>query len=152
MQDTANQRDGEVGLEVRAVIPAERRHAVAGNDAEIEQGASEAPGPVREVAHRVAMNRLVREARDDLLAAVDCFSPAENRRQGERIVHHQAVHAPGLYGNGGVGGSGNALPIGVSASRLGGRFERKSPEKLRAARPRAQAPFVPLPLSCCDRS
>ena len=145
MEHAANERDGEIGLEVRAVIPAERRHAVAGDDAEVDEGAGEAPGPVSEVAHRVAMNRFVREARDDLLAAVESFSPAENRGQGERIVHHQAVHAPDCKRNEGAGGSGNVLPVGVDGSPHAGRLGGKSREKPRAAGPRPQAPFVPQP-------
>ena len=42
MQDAAGERDAEVGLEVLAVVPAERRDAVAGLDAEVFQRAGEA--------------------------------------------------------------------------------------------------------------
>ncbi len=42
VQHAAHQRDAEVGLEVRTVVPAERGDAVAGLDAEIEQRAGEA--------------------------------------------------------------------------------------------------------------
>ena len=112
MQDAANERNREVGLEVRAVIPAERRNAVARDDAEVEQGAGEAPGAVCEVAHRIAMNRFVGEARDDLAAAVDCFTPAENGRQSQRIVHHQAVHARDCMRNGAPAAAGTHYPSG----------------------------------------
>ena len=54
VEDAAHERDAEVGLEVRAVVPAERGDAIARPDAEIEQGAGEAAGADGEVAVGVA--------------------------------------------------------------------------------------------------
>ena len=100
VEHAAHERDGEVGLEVRAVIPAERGDAVAGDDAEVEEDAGRGAGRgAVKSAHGVAVNRLVREARDDFLPAEDCFGAAEDRRQGERVVHHQAVHGPDCMRN-----------------------------------------------------
>ena len=61
VEHAAHQRDAEVGLEVRAVVPAERGDAVAGRDAEIEQDPGEAAGAVGEVGAGVAADRLVGE-------------------------------------------------------------------------------------------
>ena len=54
MEDAAHERDAEVGLEVRAVVPAERGDAVAGADAEAERG-REASGARGEVGVGVAV-------------------------------------------------------------------------------------------------
>ena len=65
VEHAAHQRDAEVGFEVRTVVPAERRDAVAGLDAESMQRAGEAPRADREVGVGVAMDRLVGSARHD---------------------------------------------------------------------------------------
>ena len=67
------ERDAEVGLEVRAVVPAEGGDAVAGREAEVEEDLGEAAGAVGEVGEGVAADRLVGEAPDDFLAAEDLF-------------------------------------------------------------------------------
>ncbi len=112
VEDAADERDGEIGLEVRAVVPGERGDAVAGDDAEVGEGAGEPPGAVAEVAHGVAVNRLVREARDDLATPVDRLPSAEDGRQGERVVHHEAVHARDCMRNGPRVGVGTPYPRG----------------------------------------
>ncbi len=62
VEDAAHERDGEIGLEVCAVVPGESGDAVARSDAEVDQDAREAAGAIGEVAHGVAVNRLVGEA------------------------------------------------------------------------------------------
>ena len=92
VEHAAHERDAEVGLEVRAVVPAEGGDAVAGRDAEIEQDPREASGAVGEFGAGIAPDALVGGPPDDFLAAEERFRAAEDRRQGERVVHHQAVH------------------------------------------------------------
>src|SRR5262249_53662133 len=84
--------DGEIGLEVRAVVPHQRGDAIAGLNAEGDEGASEAARAVGPVGNRVAVERLVRIARDDLARTEQLFGAAEDRRQRQRVVHHQTEH------------------------------------------------------------
>ena len=104
---------------MRAVVPAEGGDAVARFESQREQGGGEAPGADREVAVGVALDRLVGEAPDDLVARVDLFGAPEDGRQREGIVHHQAVHAADCMRNGaaaeprlGARDAGHRLPVG----------------------------------------
>ena len=81
---------------MRTVVPCQRGDAVAGLDAEIEQRAGEAAGADGEVAVGVAADGLVGGAPHDLVARIDRFGAAEDGRQRERVVHHQAVHGISL--------------------------------------------------------
>ena len=103
VEDAAHERDAEVGLEVRAVVPAERGDAVAGLDAEVEQGPGEAAGAVGEVGEGVAVDRLVGEAPDDFLAAGRLFGAAEDRRQRQRDSPSSGRSCGGLYAERGRG-------------------------------------------------
>ena len=103
VEDGADEGDAEIRLEVRAVVPAERGDAVAGMDAEIEEGAGEAAGAFREGGVVVTADRLVGRAPDDLAVAEERFGAAEDGREGERIVHHEAVHAADCMRNASAG-------------------------------------------------
>ena len=99
VQDAAHQRDAEIGLEVRPVIPAEGCDAIAWRDAEVEQRLRQTPRTDREVGAGVAADRLVSGAPDDFLPPEQRFGAAKDRRQRERVVHHQAVHGANCMRN-----------------------------------------------------
>ena len=92
VQHEAAARDAEIGLEVLVVVPAERRDAVAGLEAELLQPDGELLRPPGHVPIRVAMEALVREPADDLLVAEERLRPLQERRERELVIHHQAVH------------------------------------------------------------
>jgi hypothetical protein len=97
VEDGAHERHGEVGFEVRAMVPREGRDAVAFGDAEIEEGAREPAGPVREIGVAISMERSIRTPRHDLLSRRDRFRVAEDRGERQREIHHQPIHVGGLY-------------------------------------------------------
>ena len=92
MEDAAREWDAEVGLEVLAVVPGERGDAVARAKAQVPQGAGEPPRARRELGVLVAMKRRVHETRDDFPPPRHRFRAAEDSVEGQRVVHHQALH------------------------------------------------------------
>ena len=102
VEDAADERDAEVGLEVRAVVPAERGDAVAGADAEVEQGAGEAPGAAGEVARRCSDGSTCPRRRETISRRrKTCFGAAEDRRQRERDSPSSGRSCGGLYAESG---------------------------------------------------
>ena len=94
VQDEPAARDPEVRLEVLVVVPAERRNPVAALEAEPTEPDGELLRPSHHVRVRVAVEGAVGEARDDLLRAEVRLDAAQDRRQRQLVVHHQAVHRP----------------------------------------------------------
>src|SRR5262249_50641063 len=85
-------RDPEVGLVVDEVVPAERRNAVAALEAEPAEGNAERPRAAARLAVRALLEALVRLPRYELRIGPVGLGAPEQGRQGELIVHHQAVH------------------------------------------------------------
>ena len=88
----AAQRHGEVELQVAVLVPAERRDAVAGLDAERCEGVRELARAAREVGVAVAVDAAVGEAADELV--VRELGRGALEEHGERegmVVAHQAV-------------------------------------------------------------
>ena len=82
VQDAAHQRDGEVGLEMGAVIPGQRADAIARADAERQQGLREAARTDGEVRVPITVQRPVRLAGYDLAPRGHPFRMTEDG--GER--------------------------------------------------------------------
>src|SRR5204863_5298152 len=112
MEDPAGERNAEVGLEVRAVVPGERGDAVAGSDAETREGLREAARAAGEVAVFVAFDGFIGGAPDDGARAEELLGAAEDGVVGEREVHHEAVHAADCSGNGVPMAAGTRYPAG----------------------------------------
>ena len=92
VEHEAAARDAEVGLVVDVVVPAQRRDAVAAFQAELlERDRKPARTPSGFGVCR-PMEAPVGHARDDLLVAVVELGAAEEHRQRQLGVHHQAVH------------------------------------------------------------
>ena len=98
MQDAAHQRDAEVGLQMLVVIPAERGNPIARAHAKTLEDPTETADPLSEIRVRVTVERFVRASGHDAAPRMHLLGVAEDRRQRERKVHHQAVHGAGLYG------------------------------------------------------
>jgi hypothetical protein len=94
VQHAAGERDGEVRLEMLEVVPSERGDTVAGADTKPVKGAGQSPDASREIRVGVPMKRPVGPSRHDVAAGMDLFRVAEDGRQREWKVHHQAVHGP----------------------------------------------------------
>jgi hypothetical protein len=77
--------NAEVALEMRIVVPHQRGHAVAGLDACLHQHLGERLGAAVEVCVGVAVQRLVRQARDDLAFTV--INPGALQKMVERQGH-----------------------------------------------------------------
>ena len=92
VRDEAAHRRADVRLEVLVVVPHERRDAVAVLEAETAQRDREPLRARREVGVRVPVPALVREPRDDLALGVELVAAAEDRRDVQLVVHHQALH------------------------------------------------------------
>ena len=92
VEDEAAARDAEVRLVVLVVVPAERRHAVAALETRLLQRDGQLPRTAHRVAVVRAVEALVGQARDDLAVAEERLRAAQQVRQRQREVHHQAVH------------------------------------------------------------
>jgi hypothetical protein len=92
VQHVAAARDAEVRLEVLVVVPAQRRDAVASLEAEALERDRERPRTPHRLAVARAVERPVRHPRDDLLVAPVRLRAAQDHRQRQLHVHHQAVH------------------------------------------------------------
>jgi len=92
VEDEAAARDAEVRLVVLVVVPAERRHTVPTVEARFAQGHGQLPRTAQRVAVVGAVEALVWQARDDLAVAEERLRAAQQMRQRQREVHHQAFH------------------------------------------------------------
>ena len=92
MRDEAAGRCPDVCLEMLVVVPHECPDPVAVLETEAPQRHCQALRARREVGVRVAVPALVRESRDDFAVAVELLGAAEDRRDVELVVHHQALH------------------------------------------------------------
>ena len=127
VEDAARERDAEVGLEVRSVVPAQRGDAVAGLNAEVDEHLGQAAGAAGEVGVGVAADQAaVGKARDDFAGAEELFGAAENRRQRQREVHHQAVHGADCMPT----GSAASMSREPTTRRVTGSRERQTPESV----------------------
>ncbi len=82
----------EVGLVVGVVVPHQRGDAVAALEPRLRQRLGQQARALVEVGVRVAVQRLVRHARDDLLRAEQLARPLQKMRQIERDAHHRGLH------------------------------------------------------------
>src|SRR5262245_30962108 len=73
------------------VVPAERRDAIGRADTEAAERARQPARANRELAVGGAVERFIGEPRDDFAARVQRLGATENRRQRQRIIHHQAL-------------------------------------------------------------
>ena len=92
VQDEPAAGDPEVGLQVRVVVPAERRDAVAALEAELLQRDRELARAPAEIGERVGVEAPVRQPRHDLLMREVRLGPLQDGRQRQLEVHHQALH------------------------------------------------------------
>ena len=93
VEDEAAARDAEVRLVVLVVVPAQRRDAIAAFEAGLLERDRELPRSTQRLAMVRAMEALVGQARDDLAVAEERLRPAQDMRERQREVHHQAVHS-----------------------------------------------------------
>src|SRR3989442_54653 len=112
MEAPAGERDAEVGLEVRAVVPGERGDAIAGPDAEAGEGLRETAGAAGEVVVRAAFDGFIGGAPHDGARAEELLGAPEDGVEGEREVHHEAIHAADCSGNGVPMAAGTRYPSG----------------------------------------
>ena len=80
VQHEAAARDAEVRLEVLVVVPAQRRDAIAAREPQLLQRSGKGTRAPAEVRIRVAMEALVRQARNDLVAAEVRLGSPQDRR------------------------------------------------------------------------
>ena len=92
VQHEAAAGNAEVGLEVLVVVPAQRRDAVTALEAELSERHCKLLRAARHVCVGVAVERLVGQARDDLLVAEVRLRAPKQGRDRQLEVHHQAVH------------------------------------------------------------
>ncbi len=91
--DGADARDAVVELEVPVIVPGERRDPVALADPELRlQRVGQLPDPAAERGIGDPVRGLVGAAGDHLRLAVIVGRVVEDRRDPERLVHHQAAH------------------------------------------------------------
>ena len=81
-----------VELEVAIAVPRQRADAIARLHAKTRQSAGEAACTDVGGAIRVAMDRALDGARHDLGVAVVAIRVAEQRRDHQRLIHHQTEH------------------------------------------------------------
>ena len=86
--------DAEIAFEVRVVIPAERRDAIALLQSGGEQRGCELARAAIEIREAIAMQRLVRHAADDFGLRIDLAGALQQRIAGQRHpLHRRANHA-----------------------------------------------------------
>ena len=88
----AGRRNAEVALQVRMVVPAQRGHAVAALQAELQQRRGRGARARGVLAVAVAAQRLVGQPRDDLVAREDRARALEHVVQRQADVHHRGLH------------------------------------------------------------
>jgi hypothetical protein len=92
VQHRAHARDGVVELQVLARVPAEGRDPVAGPHAEPDQRLGEFPSAFRDLGPGGARDGALGIDGDDLRAAVVLRRVAQDRRDEELVLLHQAAH------------------------------------------------------------
>ena len=92
VRDEASDRRADVGLEVLVVVPHERPDPVAVVEPEPAERDRQALRARHEVGVRGPVPALVGLPGDDLAVAVELVRAAEDRRDVELVVHHQALH------------------------------------------------------------
>ena len=92
VQDEPAARDPEIRLVMDVMVPAQRRDAVAALETQARESNREGACPAARLGVRRAVEAAVGEPRDDLVPAVVGLRAAEQRRQRQLVVHHQAVH------------------------------------------------------------
>jgi hypothetical protein len=92
VHDAAGSRDAEIALEVRVVVPGERRDAIALLQAEALQGGGEPARAPVVLAVAVRSQRLVGQARDDLVLREQGAGAVEQVIERQRHVHHRRLH------------------------------------------------------------
>jgi hypothetical protein len=85
-------RDGEVRLEVLLVVPAQRRDAVPGPDAEPRERRGQTAATIDDVAVGGARERPVGAPRDDLARREEGAGALEEVGEREGDAHHEALH------------------------------------------------------------
>ena len=84
-------RNAEITLQVRVVVPAQRGHAFAFLQPQVLQGLRQLAGTLVESAIAVPDERLVGQARDDLVAGKQSACAFEQVVQRQRHLHHGAA-------------------------------------------------------------
>src|SRR5262249_9370550 len=92
VEHEARARNAEVALEMRVVVPAQRRDAVAALEPEPLERDRELLRAPRQIAVRVAVEGPVRKPCHDLLVAEVRLGAPEQRRQRQLVLHHLTVH------------------------------------------------------------
>ena len=92
VQHAACDDRAEVGLVVGVVVPHQRGDPVAALQPRLGQRLGQQARPPVEIGVGVAVQRLVRHARDDLLRAEQLARPLQKMRQIERDAHHGGLH------------------------------------------------------------
>ena len=82
----------DVRLEMLVVVPHERRHAISVLQPEAAQRHRKPLGTGGEVGVRVAVPALVGQPRGDLAITEELLAAAQDGRDIELVVHHQALH------------------------------------------------------------
>ena len=88
----AGSRNAEVALQVRMVVPAQRGHAVAALQAQLEQRGGQRARARGVFAIAVAPQRFVGQSRDDLVACEDRACPLQHVVERQADVHHRGLH------------------------------------------------------------
>ena len=92
VQHAAGAGDAEVALLMRVVVPHHGGHRIAPFETRACQCRGELAGAPVEVAVVVAVQRLVRQAGDDLAVAEQRPGPLQVMGESERVVHHRRAH------------------------------------------------------------
>ena len=95
VQHPAGARGGEVELQVRGGVPAERGDPPVGRDAQRVQRRRQPAHPHGPVGHR-RRDLALRRGRDDRLVAEQLLGTVEDVRQGQRPVLHESTHRDSL--------------------------------------------------------
>ena len=92
VDDRSHERDGEVELDMLGLVPQHRRDTITVADAKLRQALGDAPGTLRCLAKRGAMDRAVRTTRDHRDGRGKPLGPLDQGRQRQlKVVHHQTV-------------------------------------------------------------
>ena len=93
VEDATRSWNAEVGLQVGVVVPHERRHAITAVEARREKSLAQGPGPTLNVRVGVPPERLVGFLGNDLDPGEELSGASEEVCQGQRVVHHGALHS-----------------------------------------------------------
>src|SRR5207249_2070964 len=87
-----HERSGEVHLEMAVRVPRERADPVTLLQAKARQSGGQPADPIRVVGIGVAPQPAARHPRGQRLSMEEPAGPLEELRQGERVVHDEALH------------------------------------------------------------